>query len=144
MNKEQIGTVALQGQRESFSYQAALKLFEPDKFLYRDSFAEVFEDLDAGLADAIVVPIENSTYGSVYENYDRLTKHNCQIISETYVRVSLYVVGLPETKLADIKQIYSHPVALGQNPGLPVCSQTRAIYTLSGHCWSCRTSEAAQ
>ena len=114
MNKKSVATVSIQGQEASFSYQAANSLYKVSKFLYRDSFTDVFEDLVAGRADIIVVPIENSTYGSVYENYDKLTHYHCQIVAETYVRVSLHLVGLKTAQLSDIRQAYSHTVALGQ------------------------------
>ena len=65
-------------------------------------------------ANVIVVPIENSTYGSVYENYDKLTAYHCQIVAETYVRVSLHLIGLQSADMSKVKHVYSHQVALNQ------------------------------
>ena len=114
MQKLRIHTIAIQGRKASFSHLAACNLYEVDRFLYHDSFEQVFDDLRTAKADLIVVPIENSTYGSVYENYDQLTEHTCQIVAETYIEVSLYLIGLPESHLAEIKKVYSHQVALDQ------------------------------
>ena len=65
-------------------------------------------------ADLIIVPIENSTYGSVYENYDLLSRYECQIIAETYVRIGLHLIGLPKSSLSGLRRVYSHQVALDQ------------------------------
>ena len=114
MNQLKLKTASIQGKQASFSHQAAESLYQVAEFLYRDSFTEVFEDLVSDRADVIIVPIENSTYGSVYENYDKLTEHHCQIVAETYVKVSLHLLGLPSADLSALKQVYSHQVALNQ------------------------------
>ena len=114
MHKSRIERIAIQGKRASFSYLAAMQVCQSGQFLYRDTFDEVFEDLRLGRADLVIVPIENSTYGSVYENYDKLTGYDCQILAEIYIHVSLCLIGLPGSSLKDIKQVYSHQVALDQ------------------------------
>ena len=114
MTKVRVGTVSIQGQIGSFSHQAVDNIFQPDDILERPSFIETFQDLIEERADAIVVPIENSTYGSIYENYDHLSLHRCRIVSETYVRVKLNLIGLPGAKLGNLKKVYSHQVALDQ------------------------------
>ena len=91
-----------------------MRICQAKQFLYRDTFDQVFADLQSGQADLIVVPIENSTYGSVYENYDKLTEYSCQIVAEAYIRVNLCLIGLPESDLKHIKKVYSHQVALDQ------------------------------
>ena len=114
MSLIQAQTVSIQGQMASFSQQASKKICSPQQFLQRNSFAEVFEDLIAGRADLIVVPIENSTYGSVYENYDNLSRYPIQIVAETYIRVGLDLLGVLGSNLEMIKKVYSHQVALDQ------------------------------
>ena len=114
MTKTKIGVISIQGQIGSFSCQAANNMFQSDNFLQRDSFIETFQDLVEDRADVIVVPIENSTFGSIYENYDQLGQHHYPIIYETYVRVDLNLIGFKGAKLDDLKKVYSHQVALGQ------------------------------
>ena len=114
MQKLNLKTVSIQGRLASFSHQAASNVCSPRSVLQRDSFAEVFEDLMDGRADLVVVPIENSTYGSVYENYDYLSRYGGRIVAETYVRVRLNLLGLPAASLAGLKAVYSHQIALDQ------------------------------
>ena len=114
MPKLKLRTISIQGQLASFSHQAANNLGTAKRILQRDDFRQVFEDLTTGQADLIIVPIENSTYGSVYENYDLLSRYDCQIVAETYVRVRLHLLGLPTAKLSEIEKIYSHQIALDQ------------------------------
>ena len=114
MSKSKVGSVSIQGKIGSFSHQAVCNIFQPDEIVQRDSFAGAFQDLIDGRVDLTVVPIENSTYGSIYENYDHLSRHQYRIVAETYVRVKLNLIALPGTKLSDIKKVYSHQVALDQ------------------------------
>lgn len=114
MNKLSIKKVSIQGGAASFSHTAASQLYEVEQFLHRDSFAAVFADLDSGEAELAVVPIENSTYGSVYENYDHLSASGCKIVAEVYVPVRLCLAGLADSSLTNIKTVHSHQVALGQ------------------------------
>src|SRR6185369_16847472 len=67
-----------------------------------------------GRADYIVVPFENSTHGSVYQNYDNISKYDFTIIGEVYLRINFHLIVNPGTKLEDIANIYSHPVGLNQ------------------------------
>src|SRR5206468_2729368 len=53
-------------------------------------------------------------YGSVYQNYDLLLKHNLQIVGETNLRIIHNLIAAPETKIEEVREVYSHPVALGQ------------------------------
>ena len=117
MSNLDIETVSIQGQKHSFSHQAILQICQPKQILYRTSFFDAFHDIKHGRADLAVIPIENSTHGSVYENYDHLSANHCRIVAETYVRVELNIMGLPGVNLKDIKRVYSHPVALQQIQG---------------------------
>jgi prephenate dehydratase len=107
--------VAFQGERGAFSEEAAVQLlgsrveFEP-----RPRFREVFEALAAGKADYAVVPIENTLAGSVHENYDHLLHFKLPIIAETQVRIVHNLIARPGVKFSQVRQVFSHPVALGQ------------------------------
>jgi prephenate dehydratase len=107
--------VSIQGQKASYSHIATAEWFGKEtEILSRDSFREVFEDLDKNRAESIIVPIENSTYGSIYQNYDLLTEFGYEIVGEIYLRINFHLIVLPETKFEDIETLYVHPVALGQ------------------------------
>lgn len=114
MQKITVGAVSIQGQPSSFSHRAAKAVCQPQNVLFRDNFGDVFEDLANGQTDLIVVPIENSTYGSVYENYDNLTRYPAVIVAETYIRVDLHLLGLESAEIGRIKRVFSHQVALDQ------------------------------
>lgn len=108
-------TVAFQGETGAYSEQAALTaLGENISLLPQPSFKDVFESLITGLVERAVIPIENSTAGSIHENYDLLLHYETSIIAEQYLRISHNLLTLPETQIGDIKRVISHPQALGQ------------------------------
>jgi len=110
--------ISIQGEIGSFSHMAAKKLYgDHIEFLCQASFKEVFADLKEDRADAIVVPIENSTYGSIYQNYDHLTNNKFRINSELYLKINFQLIVNPGTKLENINELYTHPVAMGQIQG---------------------------
>ncbi|MDQ6984976.1 MAG: prephenate dehydratase domain-containing protein [Candidatus Dojkabacteria bacterium] len=107
--------VSIQGNLASYSHIAADQVFGSEiDLLQRGSFREVFEDLKSGLADVTVVPIENSTYGSIYQNYDNITNYSVSLVGEVYVKVNFHLIGHKGKLLKDITDIYVHPVARGQ------------------------------
>ncbi|MBR6831594.1 MAG: hypothetical protein IKM58_05910, partial [Tidjanibacter sp.] len=66
------------------------------------------------LCEYVILPIENSTAGSVNEIYDNLVKHNIHIVRSVRIKIDHSLLGLPNTKLEDIKTIYSHQQAISQ------------------------------
>lgn len=118
--------IAFQGEMGAFSQQAILQLAGPEaRPLPCPRFDQVFEQLAARKADAAVIPIENTLHGSVHENYDLLLKHDVRIEAETKVRIVHNLVAAPGVAFGDLKEVYSHPVALNQclsffaaNPGI--------------------------
>lgn len=110
--------ISIQGNIGSFSHIAANALYGSKiELLERDSFNEVFEDLKENRADKIVIPIENSTHGSIYQNYDNLSQYGFSITKELYLKINFHLITFPHTNLSDITDIYSHPVALNQIRG---------------------------
>lgn len=107
--------VAIQGQPGSFHDIAARKLLgEKVRLISCDSFADTFASLAHAQADKIVVALENSIYGSIDQTYDFLLKYRFWIAEELYLRVKQCLIGLPGTKLLDIREVHSQLPALAQ------------------------------
>jgi len=110
--------VAFQGERGAFSEEAAYKLLgRRIRVLPCETFTETFRSVASGQARLCLVPIENTLAGSVYENYDLLLENDLHIVGEVNLRVVHNLIAFPETNLRNLRQVYSHPVALAQ------CSQ---------------------
>lgn len=108
-------TIAIQGDRASFHDIAGAQFFGPKtKRVFCDTFADTFAALGSDKADYALCAIENSLYGSINDVYDLLFAYNFQIVGEVYLQVEQCLIGLPGTQLADITEVYSHPVALAQ------------------------------
>jgi prephenate dehydratase len=108
-------TVGFQGEAGAFSHAAAIKLLGTQAQVAPfPSFREVFEALKGGRVSHAVVPIENTLHGSILENYDHLLQYGFPIGAETSVRISHQLIAMPGTRLRDVKQAFSHPVALNQ------------------------------
>lgn len=107
--------VAFQGEPGAFSNQAAHKLLGYDIELAPcETFEQMFSMVESGESDYCLAPIENSLFGSIYQNYDLLLKHNLRIVGETSLRIVHNLIAPPEIKLENVRRVYSHPVALGQ------------------------------
>ena len=108
-------TASFQGERGAFSEDAARNLVGPAvQTMACRTFEEMFEAVSSGKADCAVAPIENSLAGSVHKNYDLLEEHDLTIVGETKVRIVHNLIALPGVALADVRRVYSHPVALAQ------------------------------
>ena len=107
-------TVACQGTAGAYSGIATEKLFEISDVTYFKTFEGVFSAVDKGLCEFGVLPIENSSAGSVLEVYDLMKKHNFYIVKSVRVQISHALVGVKGAKVENIKTVYSHPQALSQ------------------------------
>jgi len=110
--------IGYQGETHSYSYRAASELFPSGEFVGFASFAAAFDALEHAGIDRLVVPVENSTTGSVLPVLDRLPgdeRHvRFSILAEHLVEVRHTLHGLPGAVLADIREVRSHPQALAQ------------------------------
>ena len=107
--------VAFQGERGSFSEEAAYKLLGRGiRVLPCETFTAIFESVTSGRANYCLAPIENTLAGSVYENFDLLLANNLHIVSEVSLRIVHNLIAMPGTTRKDVRQVYSHPVALAQ------------------------------
>ena len=105
--------LACQGIEGAYAHLAARQLFTQPNMIYLRSFDAVFRAVEQGLCRYGVLPIENSTYGSVLQVYDLLKRHHCSIVGG--LRMPIVHCLLSRAKfLKDIKEIYSHEQALGQ------------------------------
>lgn len=108
--------IAFQGIPGSFSHTAAVNLFGQDHiFIGVNQFRKIFELVKEKSADRGVVPIENSLAGSVYENYDLLSRFKLPIVGEYYLEIEHHLLGIEKSAdFKKIKEVYSHPKALEQ------------------------------
>lgn len=110
--------VACQGVEGAYSHQAADQFFAQPEITFLDKFEDVFAAVENGTVDYGVLPIENSTAGSVTQVYDLMRKHNFYITRATKVLVRHNLLTATETSLDEVTDIYSHPQALSQCMGL--------------------------
>jgi prephenate dehydratase len=114
-NQRNSPRVSFQGEMGAFSADAAHKLLGKEiELVPCETFEKMFAAVEEGLCDFCLAPIENSLFGSVYQNYDLLLKHNLQIVGETNLRIVHNLIASTGIKLEDVRRVYSHPVALGQ------------------------------
>lgn len=106
--------ISIQGYKGSFHDVVASKLWPEKTLLERSSFNEVFADVKDGRADFGVVAIENSIAGAILENYDRLRNSGLTVVAEDYLRIVHNLMALPGQKIEDIREVWSHPMALKQ------------------------------
>lgn len=106
--------VACQGVPSSYSDFAARAMTNRAELSFFDSFEQVFEAVNKGSAEIGVVPVENSTAGSVNEVYDLLMKYRFYIVSALNLHIDHYLLATKGAALENIKKVYSHPQALLQ------------------------------
>jgi len=110
-----IATIAFQGERGSFSEEAAHKLLGRKIHVQPcETFSAIFDKVATGKSKYCLAPTENTLAGSVYENYDLLLKNDLHIVGEVNLRIVHNLIAFPGTTLKNLRQVYSHPVALAQ------------------------------
>ncbi len=107
-------SVACQGVAGAYSQLACDKLFKLPNVMYFSSFEAVFSAIEKGLCRYGVLPLENSTAGSVNAIYDLMMKHDFRIVRSVRLKVDHNLLVKPGTKRSDIREIYSHQQALSQ------------------------------
>ncbi len=108
------GTVACQGMEGAYAQIAADKLFSSADIIYFRNFEAVFQAVEKGLCDFGVLPIENSSGGSVNAVYDLLHRHNCYIVRSVRLHIDHQLMSKPGVNFTDIKEIVSHEQAIAQ------------------------------
>ena len=110
----QRAVVACQGVEGAYAQLACEKLFPHPQILYFSTFDGVFSAVESGLCEYGVLPIENSTAGSVQEVYDGMLRHDFHIVRSARLKVEHHLVAKPGTRLEDVREVLSHPQALRQ------------------------------
>ena len=106
--------VACQGAEGSYQQQACEKLFKYPDILYFDSFDRVFSAVEKGMCQYGILPIENSTAGSVTQVYDLMEKHHFYICGAQKLRVAHRLLRRNGASQTPIAEIVSHEQALRQ------------------------------
>ena len=110
----QTGLVACQGVEGANSQVACDRLLPRGNIVYVKSFEAVFSAVESGLCKFGVVPIENSSNGSVRAIYDLIQRKKFSIVRSTRLCIRHELLALPGVKMDDITEIYSHEQAIGQ------------------------------
>ena len=110
----QFATVACQGVEGAYSQIACEKLFDVPNIMYFKTFDAVFTAIEQGFCQYGVLPIDNSTAGSVNQVYDLMMKHNFHIVRSVRIKVDHSLVAKKGTQKSDIREIVSHEQALNQ------------------------------
>ncbi len=106
--------IACQGIEGAYSQSACEKLFEYPDIHYYSSFGKVFAAIEAGECDYGVLPLENSSAGSVNKVYDLMIEHDFSIVRSVRVKIDHNLMAKQGAKIEDIKEIISHEQALNQ------------------------------
>ena len=106
--------VACQGVEGAYSQIACEKIFKSPFIMYFKNFGGVFNAIEQGMCQYGILPIENSTAGSVTKVYDLMIRHNFSIVRTFRLKVDHNLLANPGTSLSDIKTIYSHEQAINQ------------------------------
>ncbi|MBI0037171.1 bifunctional chorismate mutase/prephenate dehydratase [Gilliamella sp. B14384H2] len=105
--------IAFLGPKGSYSHSAARRYasthFDQLTESSCSTFKDVFEKIESKVVDYGILPIENSSSGSINEVYDLLQKTNLHIIGELSLPIDHCVLAIPSAKLEQIDTIYSHP-----------------------------------
>ena len=106
--------VACQGMEGAYSQLACDKMFALPQIMYFNRFDGVFRAVEAGMCRYGILPIENSSAGSVTEVYDLMEKYNCKIVRSLKLKIEHCLLAKPGVKLSDIKEVVAHEQALNQ------------------------------
>ena len=109
--------VACQGVEGAYSQLACDRLFRLANIFYFNSFDAVFSAIEKGLCRYGVIPLENSTAGSVNAVYDLMMRHDFRIVRSLRLKVDHNLLAAPGVQLGEIREIYSHEQAIAQCSG---------------------------
>lgn len=106
--------VACAGENGSYADKTALSLFKNPQIKHYRLFEDVFEAVNKGEAPFGVIPVENSTAGSVHEAYDLILKYRFYVVGSYSLEVNHCLCAKQGVEYQNINDVYSHPQALSQ------------------------------
>lgn len=112
-----IASVCCQGVEGAYSQIAACKAFSVPSITFAPTFEGVFESVMDGACEFGILPIENSTAGSVNAVYDLLGANGCSIVRAARVKIDHNLLARPGVGIEDIREVISHNQALSQCAG---------------------------
>lgn len=121
--------IAIQGVKGAFHELAARRFFGDSITLEAcQSFPELFDALESSQVDCAIMAIENTLAGTLLPNYALLRNSKMRVYGEVYLRIAHQLQALPGVLLADIREVYSHPMAIEQcRPFFKAWPQIRLI-----------------
>ena len=106
--------VACQGVEGAYAQIACERIFQSPYIMYCKSFDGVFNAIEQGLCQYGILPIENSTAGSVKKVYDLMIRHNFSIVRTFRLKIDHNLLANPGASVGKITEIYSHEQAINQ------------------------------
>jgi prephenate dehydratase len=108
--------IAIQGGLGAFHEIAAHHYFKDEEIeiLPRNTFRDMVTTLKERHCDFGIMAIENSLAGSIIPNYNLIIHSSMHITGEIYLRIKQNLVGMPGVKISDLREVYSHPMAILQ------------------------------
>lgn len=107
-------TVAVPGTNGSYNHIACGNLFEDFEPIFHENFEDIFKAVEAGEAEFGILPIVNSTAGSVAQTYELMKSYDFKICAGTKLKISHCLAVKPGVKFEEIQSIYSHAQGLMQ------------------------------
>jgi len=111
--------VGYQGAHGTFSEIAVQEFFKNQVFeaCNYKNFPSIIADVEKGMIDYALLPVENTTTGIIYRTYDLLKDSDIFAVGEILVRIDEHLIGLPQSKIEDLREVYSHPEPFDQCSG---------------------------
>lgn len=106
--------IACQGIAGANNHDASLKIFPGCNPIFCKKFEDVFMAIENDEADFGVLPVENSSGGSVSDVYDLILKHRFYIVDSLDMEITYYLASIKQANPEDIEEVWSHPQALAQ------------------------------
>lgn len=106
--------VGYQGIKGANGHEATLRLFPNGTAVNYKTFSDVFSAVDSGEINYGVLPVENSTAGSVSTVYDLILRHRFYIVGALDLPIDYCLAGLNQSEFSDIEKVWSHPQSLSQ------------------------------
>lgn len=111
---ENAAKIACQGTAGAYSEAACKKLFGDKPAVFYHEFEDVFNAVESGEADYGILPLENSTIGTISETYSLMSKHSFNICSLVRVEITHCLAAAECATLETVKRVYSKEEALSQ------------------------------